>query len=165
MRFDMSRMSIGLALLAALGAACAGSSGPAVPQDATLVLDLEPPDGGTINFPSAFVGTEQTETIQVMNQGRKTLTVSSVALAGADGGAIQYLDGGGVFSAPEFSDAMPAGITGLDAGFIRFTYKPTKPGRSSAVLLIESDAPARPHVAAPISACAVAVDAGADAGC
>ncbi len=159
-----------LALTAfAATAACSGSSGPNIPQDAVISIDLQPalPDGGygAINLAAAYVGSEQTETLQVLNGGRHALNISGVRLAAIDGGALNYLDAGGVFGAAQYSDPLPAVIPGLDAGFVVFTYKPNKPGKSVAKLVVDSDAPARGHLEAEIDTCAIAIDAGVDAGC
>jgi hypothetical protein len=149
------------ALIAVLLAACSGSSGPTIPKDATIALDREP-----VVLPNAYVGTEQTETLQVINQGRGSLTVTAVKLQASDGGTLALIDGGGVFSAPQFSDALPATVAALSSGFVSFTYKPNKKGTSTASLVIESNAPARPELTTSVSACAVAVDGGdLDGGC
>ena len=140
-------------------AACAGASGPNIPQDATIALDREPVTT------AAYVGTTQSISLQVINQGRHALTISSVALLAADGGSSPLLDGGGPFSSPQFSDPLPAQVPGLGTSFVSITYKPNKPGRTTAVLSIESDAKARPHLMAEVSGCAVALDAGVDSGC
>jgi len=152
-------------LTAAAIAACSGSSGPNIPDLATLSLDRELPDGGAIVLPSAFVGTEQSETIQVMNGGRHVLRITGLSLTATDGGPLKFIDGGGVFSAPEFAGGVPGSIGGLDAGFVRFNFRPSKAGRNDALLVIDNDSTGRPHVVAPVSACGVAVDGGADGGC
>jgi hypothetical protein len=151
----MLRVSIAALLALAAVAACKGSTGPNVPPDATIALDREP-----IALPAAYVGTQQSETVQVLNEGRHVLTISSVSLVGADGGALDRS-----FGAASYSDPLPAQVAGLGTGFIAFAYQPTKAGKTAAKLLIESDAPARPHLAVDVTACAVAVDAGPDGGC
>ena len=153
------------AVLATAFAACSGSSGPNIPDNAVISLDRELPDGGTIVLPSAFVGSEQTETIQVMNTGRAPLHITGLSMTALDGGAIKVIDGGGVFSAPEFSEGVPGTVGGLDAGFVRFNFRPGKAGRNDALIVIDNDSTGQPHIVAPVSACRVAVDGGADAGC
>ncbi len=156
----MRRIAFAALTALAFAAACGGASGPNIPQDATIALDREP-----IVLPAAYIGTEQNESLQIINQGRNALTVSNVRLAAADGGTLVYTDGGGVFSAASFSAPLPAQVPGLSAGFVAFTFKPTKPGISSALLVIDSNAPARGHLEVPVTACAVGLDAGVDAGC
>jgi hypothetical protein len=151
---------IAAALFATAAAACAGSSGPNIPQDSTISLDREP-----AVLPAAYVGTEQNESLQVLNQGRHPLTITSIRLAAPDGGTLATIDHGGVFGAPAFSDALPAQVPGLGAGFIGFSYRPSKPGASAAKLIIESDSPSRPHLEVDVTACGVGVDGGMDAGC
>jgi len=149
-----------LALLALALSACSGSSGPEIPREATIALDREP-----VVLPAAYVGTEQSETLQVLNQGRNALTVSNVRLYASDGGTLRGLDAGGVFSAAEFSAPLPADVAGLSSGFVRFSYKPRRAGRDAALLVIESNAPKRPRVETTVSACGVALDGGLDSGC
>ena len=144
-----------LAPIAAL-AACAGPAGSPYPQDAVIALDREP-----VVLPAAYLGTEQTESLQILNQGRHPLTVTSVRLAAPDGGTL----GSSAFSQAVFSASLPAQVPGLSAGFIAFTFKPTSPGKVAARIVVESDAPARPRLEADVSACAVALDGGVDSGC
>ena len=156
-------------LAAAVAVACSSSDGPNIPQDATIAIDLQPAltDGGyaPILLPAAFVGTTQTTTLQILNNGRHALTVSNLQLAAADGGPLKFTDAGGVFTSPTITPPIPAVIGGLDAGFVQFSFVPNKAGKVTARLIVDSDAPARPHIAAEVDACGVAVDAGADAGC
>ena len=158
--------------LATLSAGACGGTTDTVPAEAVLVIDRELPDGGVIFLPAAFSGTEQSEAFQILNQGRATLTISGVSLKLADGGApgasfpfsqpVLAVDAGAI------SDPLPVkvgGIGSLKAGelpgaFLQFTYSPKAPGRTQALLVIDSDAPARPRVTATISACAAQADGG-----
>ncbi len=160
------------AALATLAAGACGGTTDTVPAEAVLQLDRELPDGGIIYQPAAFVGTEQNESFQIFNQGRATLTITAVSLRLADGGApgasfpftqpILAVDAGAT------SDPLPVKVGGigslkageLPAAFLQFSYQPKAAGRTNALLVIDSDAPARPHVTATISACAVQADGG-----
>ena len=160
------------AAVATLAAGACGGTTDTVPAQAVLLIDRELPDGGIIYQPAAFVGTEQNESFQLLNQGRATLTITAVSLKLADGGTpgsgfpftqpVLAVDAGAV------SDPLPVkvgGIGSLKAGeqpgaFLQFSYKPSAAGRTNALLVIDSDAPARPHVTATISACAVQADGG-----
>lgn len=138
------------ALATVLGAACGAKS--TTPTTAVIALDREP-----IVLNAAYVGTQQSETLQILNQGRGTLTVKGVQLQAPGGGA---LPGGTPLANLTTSDPLPAAVAGLGATFVRFTYAPKVAGRTSAQLVIDSDDPARPHIVTPLSACAVQLDGG-----
>lgn len=135
-----------LLMLATCLVACGTAS--TLPDAPTIALDREP-----ATLPAAYVGTTQQETLQVLSRGVHALVVTRVELT-SDSGA---------FGAVEFSPALPATLDGTAAGFLRFTFKPTKPGKFEAKLVIESNSALRPKVETTVTGCAVAP--GAPAGC
>jgi hypothetical protein len=155
-----------LLLGVAIGA-CTPDTGPGFPDQAVITLDRELLDGGTVVLPAAFTGTTQSETMQIVNGGRATLTVSAVKLLLSDGGTPPA---GFPFSQPAVAvdagspgDPFPVQVGGLGTGFLQFTFAPRHAGRTSAMLNVDSDAPARPHIAVQLTALACAV--GTDGGC
>ena len=140
---------------------CGGST-PAVVPEAVIALDRDP-----VLVAAAYLGTSQNVSLQILNQGRGTLTVTAIKLELPDGGALPGLDGGGVFDQPlvavdagTISDPLPVQIGGLQTGFVQFTYAPRSAGKFTALLAIESDAPLKPHFTTLVSACAVKLDGG-----
>ncbi|HUJ27874.1 MAG TPA: hypothetical protein VLW85_17740 [Myxococcales bacterium] len=153
-----------LSIVALCLAACSGTKDP-VPAEQTIALDREP-----VTLPAAFVGTVQTESLQILNQGRADLTVTAVSLSELDGGPLPGADAGGfdppliAVDAGTISDPLPVKIGGLGAGFVQFSWGPKKAGQRTVQLTIDSDAPARPHIVTTVSGCAVPADGGT-AGC
>jgi|GEM_PF-1527818 len=154
------KLLIAAALMSLVG--CGGTSAPAVSQDAVIALDRDP-----VQVAAAYVGTSQNVSLQILNQGRNTLTVTSIKLELPDGGPLAGISAGGVFDQPlvavdagTLSDQLPVQIGGLQAGFVQFTYAPRGPGKSTALLAIESDAKLNPHFTTIVTACAVKLDGG-----
>jgi len=151
-----------LACAALLLTACSGGSGPDISEEPVIALDRNPIDV------SAYVGTVSPVSLQILNQGRGTLTVSSVKLVALDGGALAALDAGGVFDQPLVAvdggaAAVPPAvqIAGLQTGFVQFNYEPQSAGAAQALLVIVSDAPDSGTLTAAVNACAAAADGGA----
>ncbi|MBS2021304.1 MAG: hypothetical protein JST92_02770 [Deltaproteobacteria bacterium] len=153
----------------AIPLACS-DGGDTVPADPTILLDREDVEI------AAYVKTKQNVSLQILNKGRGALTVSDVHLELPDGGA---LPGNSVFSQPivavdagSLSDPLPIVIGGLGTGFVQFSYSPQTPGKSSARMVVKSNAPARAEIDVPVNGCATNTDGGgatcacaADAGC
>jgi hypothetical protein len=151
------RLLCGVTLLLA---ACSGTSDPAAATQ-TIALDREPVDIG-----AAFVGTVQNESLQIINQGRANLTISSIKLTQPDGGVLPNAANGGfdqpLLAADGGSASLPVVIGGLGAGFVQFNWGPKTKGTKVAQLSIASDDPARPLLVTTVTGCAV--PAGADGG-
>lgn len=107
---------------------------------------------------SAFVGTRQQVSLQVLNRGLKPLQVTSVALEGFDGGSVPD-----VFTTPGFSPALPATIPELDRGFVNLSYAPTAAGEHRANLVLQSDSTGEERFVVEIVG--TACDAQGDGGC
>lgn len=152
-----------LATVLVMAAGCsAGSNLPVVSEQAVIALDREP-----VQLPAAYVGTAQSESLQILNQGRGQLTITAIRLVSLDGGALPGSAAGGAFDQPlvavdagTVSDALPVQLGGLQTGFVQFNFAPHTAGRREAMLVIESDAPGRPHLTTTVSACAVNLDGG-----
>jgi hypothetical protein len=142
----------------ALAVACSGTADK-VPAQQTIALDREPVDIG-----SAFVGTVQNESLQILNQGRAGLTITKISLTQLDGGVLSNAAAGG-FDQPSIgtgSDAggLPITIGGLDAGFVQFNWGPKSRGTKTAQLSISSDDPTLPLLVTTVTGCAVPADGG-----
>jgi hypothetical protein len=119
-----------LAALAVTSAACDD------PVDPSRLPDLEVVASAS-TFPETdlAIGTDETIVVMVQNAGGGDLTISRVALEGADAGAFAIADG----AAP---GSLPPGATRE----VRVTFVPTSEGEKSAVLAIASDDPAEGNV-------------------
>ena len=149
-----------LCSIALAAAACSGTADK-VPANQTIALDREPVDIG-----AAFVGTVQNESLQIINQGRATLTINSIKLTQPDGGVIPNAAAGG-FDQPLIaadggtsSTALPLKIGGLGAGFVQFNWGPKTRGTKVAQLSIASDDPSLPLLVTTVTGCAVPTDGG-----
>jgi hypothetical protein len=144
----------------ALAAACSNSGDKFAAQQ-TITLDRDP-----VGLGNAFVGTVQSESLQIINQGRADLTITSIKLTQLDGGAIPSAANGG-FDAPQVavdagsvSDPLPVKIGGTNTGFVQFNWGPKSPGTKTAQLTISSDDPAKPVLITTVTGCAVPTDGG-----
>jgi hypothetical protein len=157
--------------LAALSAGACGGTTDTVPAEAVLKIDRELADGGVVFLPAYIPGTVNSVPFQIQNHGRATLTVSGLALKLADGGTpgssfpftgLQVTVDGG---APDPLPVKVAGVGTLGGGaigtaYVQFTYSPLSAGRVYGQLVVDSDAPARPHVVVPFTSCGTLADGG-----
>ncbi len=132
-------------------AACAPATD--APNHPDIAVDRSPV------FVSAFVGTRQQVSLQVLNRGLKPLVISAVALEGVDGGSVPT-ELGAVRLSPE----LPATIAELDRGFVNLEYAPTGAGEHRANLVFTSNATDEERFVVEVvgTACDAA---GADGGC
>jgi hypothetical protein len=145
-------------VLALATAACGGTTDP-VQATQKIALDRDPVELG-----NAFIGTVQSESLQVMNQGRGNLTISSVKLTQPDGGVLPNAAAGG-FDQPLISvdggpASLPVVIGGLGAGFLQFNWAPKTRGNKAAQLSIASDDPSLPLLVTAVTGCAFPTDGG-----
>lgn len=129
----MRRLVLALAL-----AACA----PVEERAPQIALDREP-----VALASAWVGTRQQQTVQLVNVGDAPLTVTAVSLAG-----------GSAWSNAEVSPPLPATLAPKEAAFVRFSFAPTDAGPAQAKLVVESDAQERPRIETSVTACGIRTD-------
>ncbi|HEX4385545.1 MAG TPA: hypothetical protein VH083_21440 [Myxococcales bacterium] len=150
-------------VLALAAAACGGTS-DSVQATQKIALDREPFDMG-----GAFVGSVQSESLQIINQGRANLTISSIKLTQPDGGVLPNAAAGG-FDQPQLAadggtaGSLPVVIGGLGTGFVQFNWGPKSKGNKVAQLSIASDDPTLPLLVTTVTGCAVPIDGGAS-GC
>ena len=162
-------------MIRTLSAAClfaaiaCGSSGAS-----DKVTDTPPPTNPIIHLDrnpiliGATVGTRATANVQITNAGAGLLRIDSLRLATAGGGTPGGIDGGGVFDQPIIrvdagvaGDTLPVQISGV-AGFVQFDYAPVDGSPTHLQLLIDSNAPATPHLVVPVVGCGVLPDGGGD---
>jgi hypothetical protein len=155
-------------LLLVAAAAC----GPAGTQD--LVTSVPPPTAPIIHLDrnpvlvGALVGTRATAQLQITNTGAGQLRIDSLRLATTSGGTPIDIDAGGVFGQPIINvdagvtgDVLPVQIAGV-AGFVQFDYQPADGNPTHLQLLIDSNAPAQPHLVVQVVGCGVLPDGGGD---
>jgi hypothetical protein len=148
---------LALSASALSGAASCGGDGTEVPVEARIRADLSPV------LLSAYVGTQQNVTTQLINEGQSSLAITRLRLAAPDGGP---LPSGTPFTQPALSaDAppdggLPATVNGRSRAFAQFTFSPKQAGRTQAGLVVDSSAPATPTLTVPIYACGVYLDGG-----
>jgi hypothetical protein len=150
------RLSCSIALIAV---ACGGTADK-VPASQTIALDRNPVDIG-----AAFVGTVQNESLQILNQGRADLTISSIKLSQPDGGVLPNAASGGFDQPLVAADGgtqgvLPLKVSGLGAAFIQFNWGPKSRGTKVAQLSIASDDPLQPVLVTSVTGCAVPTDGG-----
>ena len=114
-----------LALVALAAAAC---DDPIDPESLPKVM-VEAPSNSFREF-DLGIGTDETLTVTVRNTGGGPLTISQVALEGADAGAFTILDG-----------ASPGQVAAGASRDVRLAFRPTTTGVKSALLAISSDDP------------------------
>jgi hypothetical protein len=86
------------------------------------------------------VGTDETILVRVQNAGGGPLTISRIAIQGADAGAFAIVEGG-----------MPGRLAPGGSRDVRVSFLPTSEGAKTAVLSIESDDPADAEVQLEVS--------------
>jgi hypothetical protein len=133
------------------------------PTDPIIHLDRNPILVG------ATVGTRATANLQITNIGAGELRIDSLRLTTTAGGTPADIDGGGVFDQPviqvdagvDGGDTLPVQIAGV-AGFVQFDYQPVDGSPTHLQLLIDSNAPATPHLVVPVVGCGILPDGGGD---
>ena len=153
-------------LFAAIACGSAGTSDKVTetppPVDPIIHLDRNPVLIG------ATVGTRATANLQITNTGSGQLRIDSLRLTTSAGGVPTDIDAGGVFGQPTIqvdagvpSDTLPVQISGV-AGFVQFAYQPVDGSPTHLQLLIDSNAPATPHLVVQVVGCGVLPDGGGD---